>query len=99
MPNSSDVQLECPKHGAAPYLLISDEAYAANRVDDQAFEIELRRRFEALPDFLKREGVRMELASVVWLLSQPKPIIELLPDNHSRREENANGMGLQMSGL
>jgi hypothetical protein len=59
-------------------LSFSDEAYAANRVDDQAFEIELRRRFEALPDFLKREGVRMELASVVWLLSQPSPRIKMI---------------------
>lgn len=57
----------------------SDEAYAANRVDDQAFEIELRRRFEALPDFLKKDGVRMELASAVMLLGQPKPVIELRP--------------------
>ena len=59
----------------------SDQAYAANRVEDKSFEIELRRRFEALPDFLKQDGVRMNLGSVVWLLSASDAQIVLMERN------------------
>ena len=54
----------------------SSEVYASNRISDKAFEIELHRRFEALPDFLKSDGVRMNLASLAQLLSMPNAVIE-----------------------
>lgn len=59
----------------------SDQAYAENRVEDKAFEIELRRRFEALPDFLKQDGVRMNLASAVQLLDKSNLLIALIERN------------------
>lgn len=50
-------------------------------VPDDAFEAELRRRFENLPAFLKGDGVGMNLATAVIVLSKPNPRVELLERN------------------
>ena len=50
----------------------------ADQISDEAFERELRRRFENLPTFLKRETCKFDLAAAVLMLSLKNPKIELV---------------------
>lgn len=67
---------------AAPVTLALLPSFPERKVDsltpDEVFEVELRRRFENLPSFLKGDGCGFNLATAVILLSKPNPKIELL---------------------